>query len=195
MCPVSSQFLCQLLTRVHRSVRGNNIWGNIIRFLVQSKISSIPFVTPQMAFRFAHIGPDLSQICIDFEITSIVVFICISTRPRIASRPSAKDRTCTCICAKIRVGSLLNKALTTELSQHCAYCHSAISVRAIRKHYSDAHPQLLGYEPHCHDQIRGLINLGPLSMHAYQDEYIGFLRAWSFISWPWHESAAYSGSL
>ena len=43
-------------------------------------------------------------------------------------------------------GLLLNKALMSELANHCAYCHSAIAARSIRRHYRDAHPQLLQYE-------------------------------------------------
>ena len=52
-------------------------------------------------------------------------------------------------------GLLLNKALTTELSQQCAF-----SSPPIRKPYKDTHPQLLIYEPHCREQVRGLANLG-----------------------------------
>lgn len=55
---------------------------------------------------------------------------------------------------------LFNKALIPEFNQHCIYCHCAISSRAIHKHYKDAHPHLLVYEPHCRDQVRGLANLG-----------------------------------
>ena len=47
-----------------------------------------------------------------------------------------------------------------ELASHCAYCHSVISSRAIRKHYADAYPYLEGFAKHARDQIHGLANLG-----------------------------------
>ena len=57
-------------------------------------------------------------------------------------------------------GLLLNKALMKELSNHCAYCHSAIAARSIRRHYRDCHAQLLTFEPLHRDQVYGLANLG-----------------------------------
>ena len=47
-----------------------------------------------------------------------------------------------------------------ELSNHCAYCHSAITARSIRRHYRDCHAQLLPFEPLYRDQLYGLANLG-----------------------------------
>ena len=57
-------------------------------------------------------------------------------------------------------GLLLNKALMSELANHCAYCHSAIAARSIRRHYKDAHPQLLQYEPLHRTQVYGFAQLG-----------------------------------
>ena len=57
-------------------------------------------------------------------------------------------------------GLLLNQSLMAELASHCAYCHSVISSRAIRKHYADAYPYLEGFAKHARDQIHGLANLG-----------------------------------
>ena len=57
-------------------------------------------------------------------------------------------------------GLLLNKALMSELANHCAYCHSAIAARSIRMHYKDAHPQLLQYEQLHRTQVYGLAQLG-----------------------------------
>ena len=57
-------------------------------------------------------------------------------------------------------GLLLNKALMKELSNHCAYCHSAIAARSIRRHYRDCHAQLLPFETLHRDQVYGLANLG-----------------------------------
>ena len=57
-------------------------------------------------------------------------------------------------------GLLLNQALMQELSHHCAYCHSAIAARSIRKHYRDCHAHLLAFEPLHKDQVYGLANLG-----------------------------------
>ena len=57
-------------------------------------------------------------------------------------------------------GLILNKALMSELANHCAYCHSAIAARSIRRHYTDAHPQLLQYEPLHRAQVYGLAQLG-----------------------------------
>ena len=57
-------------------------------------------------------------------------------------------------------GLLLNQALMKELSQHCAYCHSAIAARSMRKHYRDCHAHLLPFEPMHKDQVHGLANLG-----------------------------------
>ena len=57
-------------------------------------------------------------------------------------------------------GLLWNQSLMAELANHCAYCHSAISSCAIRKHYTDAYPHLDGFAKHARDQIHGLANLG-----------------------------------
>ena len=57
-------------------------------------------------------------------------------------------------------GLLLNKALMSELANHCAYCHSAIAARSIRRHYKDVHPQLLQYEPLHRAQVYGFAQLG-----------------------------------
>ena len=56
-------------------------------------------------------------------------------------------------------GVLLNN-FNPLIAHHCAFCHSVISTRAIRKHYSETHPQLLGYETNYRDQVRGLASLG-----------------------------------
>ena len=48
----------------------------------------------------------------------------------------------------------------SELANHCAYCHSAIAARSIRRHYRDAHPQLLQYEQQHRAQVYGLAQLG-----------------------------------
>ena len=55
---------------------------------------------------------------------------------------------------------ILNKALMSELANHCAYCHSATAARSIRRHCADAHPQLLQYEPLHRAQVFGLAQLG-----------------------------------
>ena len=47
----------------------------------------------------------------------------------------------------------------SELANHCAYCHTAIAARSIRRHYKNAHPQLLQYEPLHRDQVYGLAQL------------------------------------
>lgn len=57
-------------------------------------------------------------------------------------------------------GLILNKALTSELAHHCAYCHNAIAARSIRGHYKDAHPQLLAYESLHRDRVHGSAQLG-----------------------------------
>ena len=57
-------------------------------------------------------------------------------------------------------GLLLNKALMKELSNHCAYCHSAIAARSLRRYYRDCHAQLLSFEPLHKEQVYGLANLG-----------------------------------
>ena len=54
-------------------------------------------------------------------------------------------------------GLLLNQALMTEFAQHCAYCHSQIASRSIRKHYVDKHAHLAAQYK---DHVTGLANLG-----------------------------------
>ena len=57
-------------------------------------------------------------------------------------------------------GLLLNQALMSAFAHHCAFCHRAIAARSIRRHYKDAHPQLLVFEPLHREQVYGVANLG-----------------------------------
>ena len=57
-------------------------------------------------------------------------------------------------------GLLLNQALMVEFVQHCAYCHSQIASRSIRKHYEDQYAYLDPLTAQYKDHVTGLANLG-----------------------------------
>ena len=75
------------------------------------------------------------RICMSFDPTKdIIVPIC--DRPDLRMHLRCKN-----------IPDLLpQQALMNELANHCTYCHSAIATRSIRRHYKDAHPQLLQHE-------------------------------------------------
>ena len=57
-------------------------------------------------------------------------------------------------------GLLLNQALITELSCHCAFCHCQIAARSIRKHYTDQHPMMVAHADQYQSHVLGLANIG-----------------------------------
>ena len=57
-------------------------------------------------------------------------------------------------------GLLLNQALVSELSRHCAFCHCQIAARSIHKHYTDQHPQLIAFAAQYQAHVLSLANIG-----------------------------------
>ena len=135
-----------------RQVRTSVISGNITRSPVFKKIYIILYVTRQMDTPLADIvtrNSLISSVCLFFNaLQDQIVPIC--------DRPDLRMH----LRYKSIPGLLLNKALMKELSNHCAYWHSAIAARSIRRHYRDCHAQLVPFEPLHRDQVYGLANLG-----------------------------------
>ena len=57
-------------------------------------------------------------------------------------------------------GLLLNQALVSELSHHCAFCHYQIAARSIHKHYTDQYPQLIAFATQYQAHVLSLANIG-----------------------------------
>ena len=57
-------------------------------------------------------------------------------------------------------GLILDQNLTVELANRCAYCNQQIGPRAIAKHYSDQHPDLMQYSTVHKDRVRWAANFG-----------------------------------
>ena len=57
-------------------------------------------------------------------------------------------------------GLILDQSLIAELASRCAYCNQQIGPRAIAKHYSDQHPDLMQYSTVHKDRVRWAANFG-----------------------------------
>ena len=57
-------------------------------------------------------------------------------------------------------GLLLDQSLCAELSTHCAFCHTQVPARAMHRHYTESHPELLVLGRPNQDRVQGTANFG-----------------------------------
>ena len=57
------------------------------------------------------------------------------------------------------MGLMLDQALCSELAARCAFCNLQVHARAMIRHYTDSHPELVGPAKQQYDFVSGLSNL------------------------------------